>query len=120
MISRSPALALTAWPSSTSALGSRRRPDVSCASRRSSITRRSISWRHISPRVFQPRARESRSWTHFAGRAGDIEFRGLRIDSMRIIDLCLGLEARLGREVEIEELIENPTLRRLADHFAGA
>jgi acyl carrier protein len=54
-----------------------------------------------------------------AGRISDIEFAGLGIDSMRVIDLCLGLEARLGREIEVEELIENSSLKRLADHFAA-
>jgi acyl carrier protein len=54
-----------------------------------------------------------------AGRISDIEFAGLGIDSMRVIDLCLGLEARLGREIEVEELIEYSSLKRLADHFAA-
>jgi acyl carrier protein len=61
---------------------------------------------------------EDRRADMLAGRVSDIEFAGLGIDSMRVIDLCLGLEARLGREIEVEELIENPSLKRLADHFA--
>lgn len=61
---------------------------------------------------------EGRREDVLAGRAGDVEFAALGIDSMRVIELCLGLEARLGREIEVEELIENPSLKRLADHFA--
>jgi acyl carrier protein len=61
---------------------------------------------------------KSREEDVLAGRVTDIEFGGLGIDSMRVIDLCLGLEARMGREIEIEELIENPSLKRLAEHFA--
>jgi len=49
--------------------------------------------------------------------APDIEFAGLGIDSMTVVDLCVGLEEQIGREVTIEELIENPTLNQLADHF---
>jgi acyl carrier protein len=63
---------------------------------------------------------ESRKQDVLAGRAGDIELAGLKIDSMKIIDLCLGLEERMGRQIRVEELIENPTLKRLADHFAKA
>jgi acyl carrier protein len=49
--------------------------------------------------------------------APDIEFAGLGIDSMLVVDLCVGLEEQIGREVTIEELIENPTVNQLADHF---
>ena len=48
----------------------------------------------------------------------DIELAGLKIDSMSVVDLCVGLEERLGREIAVEELIENPTINQLADHFA--
>jgi acyl carrier protein len=51
---------------------------------------------------------------------GDIELAELGIDSMKIVDLCVGLEERVGREISIEELIENPTVNKLADHFAKA
>jgi acyl carrier protein len=61
---------------------------------------------------------ENRMREVLAGSVSDIEFPSLGIDSMRVIDLCLGLEARMGREIEIEELIENPSLKRLAEHFA--
>lgn len=50
----------------------------------------------------------------------DIEFAGLGIDSMQVVDLCVGLEEQIGREVTIEELIENPTVDRLAAHFTKA
>jgi acyl carrier protein len=50
--------------------------------------------------------------------AGDIQLAELGIDSMKIVDLCVGLEERVGREISIEELIENPTVNKLADHFA--
>ena len=49
--------------------------------------------------------------------APEIEFSGLGIDSMMVVDLCVALEEQIGREVTIEELIENPSLVRLADHF---
>jgi acyl carrier protein len=50
-------------------------------------------------------------------QAADIEFAGLGIDSISIVDLCVGLEEKVGREVTIEELIENPSLNQLADHL---
>jgi acyl carrier protein len=50
--------------------------------------------------------------------AEDIELAELGIDSMKVVDLCVGLEEQVGREVSVEELIENPTVNRLADHFA--
>lgn len=50
--------------------------------------------------------------------AADLEFAGLNIDSIKIVDLCVGLEEKLGREFSIEELIENPTLNRLAEHVS--
>jgi acyl carrier protein len=54
----------------------------------------------------------------FADGGPDLELGSLGIDSMKVVDLCVGLEEHLGREVEIEELVENPTVRRLARHFA--
>lgn len=54
----------------------------------------------------------------FSGRAADIELAGLGIDSMKVVDLCVGLEEEVGREIEVEELIENPTVNQLAAHFA--
>ena len=54
------------------------------------------------------------------GPAEDIQLAELGIDSIKIVDLCVGLEERVGREISIEELIENPTVNKLADHFAKA
>jgi acyl carrier protein len=54
----------------------------------------------------------------FVDGARDIEFGALGIDSITVVDLCVGLEERIGREVSIEELIENATVNKLADHFA--
>ncbi len=51
-------------------------------------------------------------------KSDDIEFAGLGIDSMKVVDLCMELEERIGREISVEELIENPTVNRLAEHFA--
>jgi acyl carrier protein len=53
-----------------------------------------------------------------SGRAADIELAGLGIDSMKVVDLCVGLEEEVGREIEVQELIENPTVNQLAAHFA--
>lgn len=53
-----------------------------------------------------------------SGLAADIELAGLGIDSMKVVDLCVGLEEEVGREIEVEELIENPTVNQLAAHFA--
>lgn len=55
-----------------------------------------------------------------SGLAADIELAGLGIDSMKVVDLCVGLEEQVGREIEVEELIENPTVNQLAAHFAKA
>ena len=44
----------------------------------------------------------------------------LNIDSMKVIDLCNALEDALGREIEVEELVENPSVDALARHFAQA
>ncbi|MGE0006466.1 MAG: acyl carrier protein [Parvibaculaceae bacterium] len=54
-----------------------------------------------------------------AGGQKDVELSALRIDSIAVVDLCVGLEEHVGREVTIEELVENSTIGRLADHFAG-
>ena len=48
----------------------------------------------------------------------DIEFASLSIDSIKVVDLCVALEERFGREVTIEELVENPTVSQLAAHLA--
>ena len=50
----------------------------------------------------------------------DLELAALNIDSMAVIDLCMKLEDGLGREVQVEELVENPKVRQLARHFSGS
>lgn len=55
-----------------------------------------------------------------SGQVADIELAGLGIDSMKVVDLCVGIEEKVGREIEVEELIENPTVNQLAAHFAKA
>ncbi len=51
-------------------------------------------------------------------QAPDVEFASLGIDSIKVVDLCVALEERFGREVSIEELVENPTVNQLANHLA--
>lgn len=53
-------------------------------------------------------------------REEDIEFAGLGIDSIAVVNFCVGLEDRIGREIAVEELIENPTVNRLAEHFVAS
>lgn len=55
-----------------------------------------------------------------AGEAGaeDIQFGGLGIDSMAVVDLCVGVEEKIGRELRVEEIIDNPTVDLLAGHLA--
>jgi acyl carrier protein len=48
----------------------------------------------------------------------DVELAALGIDSMAVINFCVALEETLHRDVEIEELIENPSLNQLARHIA--
>lgn len=50
--------------------------------------------------------------------AEDIEFGELGIDSMAVVDLCLGVEDKTGRELLVEEIIDNPTVNMLAAHLA--
>lgn len=50
----------------------------------------------------------------------DIELASLAIDSMKVVDLCVGFEELVGREIDVEELIENPSVNKLAEHFARA
>ena len=50
--------------------------------------------------------------------AEDIEFGGLGIDSMAVVDLCLKVEDKTGRELLVEEIIDNPTVNMLAAHLA--
>jgi acyl carrier protein len=48
----------------------------------------------------------------------DIELGELGIDSMAVVDLCVGVEDKTGRELLIEDLIDNPTVNLLAAHLA--
>jgi acyl carrier protein len=51
--------------------------------------------------------------------ASDLDLASLKIDSLKIVDWCMALEGRVKREVQIEELVENDTLNRLAKHLAA-
>jgi acyl carrier protein len=51
--------------------------------------------------------------------ASDIALAGLGIDSMAVVDLCVGVEEKTGRELRVEEIIDNPTVDLLAAHLAG-
>lgn len=51
--------------------------------------------------------------------ADDIEFGSLGIDSMAIVDLCVAVEEKTGRELRVEEIIDNPTVNQLAAHLAN-
>ena len=50
--------------------------------------------------------------------ASDAELASLGIDSMAAINFCVALEKTLLRDVEIEELVEHPSLALLARHLA--
>jgi acyl carrier protein len=50
----------------------------------------------------------------------DIELGELGIDSMAVVDLCVGVEDKTGRELLIEDLIDNPTVNKLAAHLANS
>jgi aryl carrier-like protein len=47
----------------------------------------------------------------------DMDLAALGLDSIKVVDFCLLLEQRIGREVAVDELIMNPTVRKLAAHF---
>jgi acyl carrier protein len=51
--------------------------------------------------------------------ANDIALGSLGIDSMAVVDLCVGVEERTGRELRVEEIIENPTIDQLAAFLAS-
>jgi acyl carrier protein len=48
----------------------------------------------------------------------DVELASLGIDSMSVIDLCMDIEKHSGREVLIDELVENSSLNQLAKHLS--
>jgi acyl carrier protein len=50
----------------------------------------------------------------------DIALVELGIDSISVMDFCLLIENDIGREIEIFELVDNPSLNILAAHLAGS
>lgn len=52
--------------------------------------------------------------------ANDIMLGALGIDSMAVVDLCVGVEERTGRELRVEEIVDNPTVNQLAAFLADA
>jgi acyl carrier protein len=51
--------------------------------------------------------------------AEDIQLGELGIDSMAVVDLCVAVEDKIGRELHVEEIIDNPTVNLLAVHLAA-
>jgi acyl carrier protein len=51
--------------------------------------------------------------------ADDIQLGGLGIDSMAVVDLCVAVEDKIGRELHVEEIIDNPTVNLLSAHLAN-
>ncbi|WP_119391623.1 acyl carrier protein [Taklimakanibacter lacteus] len=51
--------------------------------------------------------------------ADDIELGRLGIDSMAVVDICVEVEGKIGRELRVEEIIDNPTVDMLAAHLAS-
>jgi len=52
--------------------------------------------------------------------ADDIQLGGLGIDSMAVVDLCVAVEDKIGRELRVEEIIDNPTVNLLSAHLANS
>jgi acyl carrier protein len=52
--------------------------------------------------------------------AKDIPLGSLGIDSMAVVDLCVGVEEKTGRELRVEEIIDNPTIDQLAAFLAAS
>ena len=48
----------------------------------------------------------------------DLDLAGVGLDSIKVVDFCLLLEQHIGREVTVDDLIMNPSIRKLATHFA--
>lgn len=55
-----------------------------------------------------------------AANAKDISFGELGIDSLTVVDLCVGIEEKIGRELRVEEVIDYPTVDLLAAHLSEA
>ena len=51
--------------------------------------------------------------------SNDIQFGELGIDSMAVVDLCMGVEEKTKRELRVEEIIDHPTVDQLAAHLAA-
>ena len=47
----------------------------------------------------------------------DIELSSLPIDSLKVVDLCMALEDALNRDIDVEVLIENSSVNKLATFF---
>ena len=50
--------------------------------------------------------------------AKDIALGSLGIDSLAVVDLCVGVEEKTGRELRVEEIIDNPTIDQLSEYLA--
>ena len=68
----------------------------------------------VSVKVFSPEQAAKAS----ANDADDVELATLGIDSMAVIDLCMDIEEHTGREILIEQLIDNPTINKLAKYLS--
>lgn len=49
----------------------------------------------------------------------DIDLASLSIDSLKIVDWCMALESMVKREVQVEELVENDSINKLARHLSS-
>ena len=54
-----------------------------------------------------------------ADESADVDLASLQIDSIKIVDWCMDLETKLNREVQVEELVENDSLNKLARYLAA-
>jgi acyl carrier protein len=50
----------------------------------------------------------------------DIIFGDLGIDSVTVMDFCVLIEDRIGRDLEVVEIVDNPSVNKLARHLAVA
>lgn len=49
----------------------------------------------------------------------DVDLASLSIDSLKIVDWCMALESMVKREVQVEELVENDSINKLARHLSS-
>jgi len=54
-----------------------------------------------------------------ADESADVDLASLQIDSIKIVDWCMDLETKLNREVQVEELVENDSLNKLARYLSA-